>query len=66
MIKFALTEDQSQKIKEWENNHNCPIEYSGAIGGKIKYTFIPTSLGNIEKVGCSCGQSIDVTEYELW
>jgi hypothetical protein len=63
---FKLTEDQQEETKEWMNSHDCTIDYEGAIGGKITYNFTPTGLGVIERVSCSCGSVLDLTEYDKW
>ena len=57
---FKLTEDQQEETKEWMHGHDCPIDYEGAIGGKITYNFTPTGLGVIERVSCSCGSVLDL------
>lgn len=66
MITFTLSAPCHQRIEEWENDHNCPISYEGAIGGKITYCFTPTSIGTATKALCACGSKIDVTFYEEW
>jgi hypothetical protein len=63
---FKLTEDQQEEAKKWINGHGCPIDYEGAIGGKITYNFTPTGIGVIERVTCSCGSVLDLTEYDKW
>lgn len=66
--KFELSDDQYNKIVEWNKNHKCTLhpkygmeKYCGPIGGAISVTFIPTSIGTIVKVKCACGDSLDVT-----
>ncbi len=63
---FNLTIEQFNTIETWADNHDCPITYEGACGGKITYQFTPTSLGTVEKAVCSCGNVCDVTEYDEW
>jgi len=65
-MKFELEPEQAKKISDWAYNHNCPITYEGASGGKITYQFTPTSLGQVEKGVCSCGAECDVTDYDEW
>jgi len=40
--------------------------YSGAIGGAYTYEFTNTSLGQVIQVRCSCGEKIDVSDYDNW
>jgi hypothetical protein len=63
---FALTADQQEETKKWMTGHDCPIDYEGAIGGKFTYLFTPTGIGVIERVSCSCGSVLDLTEYDKW
>jgi len=63
---FGFTEDEEKRIKMWERNHNCTIEYEDAIGCKYTYCFTPTGLGMIKVVKCGCGAEYDVTEYDEW
>ena len=63
---FDLTPEQIKTIDAWAYDHDCPITYEGASGGKITYQFTPTSLGTVEKAVCTCGEECDVTEYDEW
>lgn len=67
--KFELSDDQYNKIVEWDKTHKCTLrpnygikKYCGPIGGAISITFIPTSIGMIVKVKCACGDSFNVSE----
>ena len=76
MIKFELTKEQSNLVKQWQASHDCKLRtdeygikneiYVGPIGGSTEYIFIPTSIGNICKVRCTCGAELDLTDYEDW
>lgn len=64
---FELDEEQQEKFKEWNMSHHCELkEYSGAIGGRLTFSFTPTSLGLITKVSCGCGEEINLTDFEEW
>lgn len=71
-IKFEFTEEQSKRIKVWDDLHECSLKDSEGnrrfttSGGRLKYTFIPTGLGEVQKIKCSCGSELDVSEYEKW
>lgn len=67
---FTTDIDQDVLILKWNNEHECKYrqedgnKYVGAIGGSLTYCFTPTGLGTIIKVKCSCGDEIDVTNYD--
>jgi len=67
-MEFHIVDEELQKLTEWAEKHNkeCPVKNSGTIGGRITYTFTPTSLGMIVKVKCACGENTDLTNYEDW
>jgi len=67
MISFDLSDDQIKKLRQWDDQHRCGYKQnSGAIVGRLTYCFSPTGLGDICIVKCSCGEEIDLTEYEKW
>lgn len=66
MVKFELTDEQHSTAMKWGYDHECPISYEGAIGGKLTFTFTDTSLGTVEKVVCSCGEEHNLTDFDLW
>lgn len=55
---FPVTKEESEAIAKWTNSHDEQVhnnKLSGAIGGRYKYTFIPTSIGTYASVFCTCG-----------
>ena len=58
-IGFPITKEENEKIREWQQKHieakHNGDSYAGAIGGRFTYEFIPTSIGTIGTVKCSCG-----------
>lgn len=67
MIRFNLDINELSKLEQWDNDHKCELkEYSGAIGGRLTFSFTPTGLGVVTKVKCGCGEEIDLTEYNDW
>lgn len=63
---FDITEEEEKSINEWIHNHmkekhsaalEDPACGAGAIGGRFKYEFLPTSIGTIGTIKCSCGDS---------
>lgn len=68
-MEFKIPEDKQDEVNKWRREHRCEYKdpmKQGAIGGRITYCFTPTGLGEICKVQCACGCSIDITEYESW
>ncbi|GAB6461275.1 hypothetical protein bcgnr5390_61200 [Bacillus luti] len=57
---FVVTEEQRNHIQEWDK---CTGKYAGAIGGRLSYTFTPTSIGEILTVSCSrCKEELSFTD----
>ena len=63
-IGFPVTEEEDKAIRKWQETHLREKHpealedpsYFGAIGGNWTYKFIPTSIGTIGEVKCSCGE----------
>jgi len=70
-IKFALTDEQTKKVTDWKMEHDKTCKHAdplnqGAIGGRFTYCFTGTSVGVVAKVKCSCGETLDVSDYGEW
>lgn len=62
---FPISEEEQKSIREWmdkhdEEVHNCrtlkdKLRRGGCVGGTYKYEFVPTSIGTVGTVKCSCG-----------
>ena|ERR1700690_4488086 len=71
---FGHYKEQNLIIQKWIEEHDKAKHinseqthrYSGAIGGAYTYEFTPTSLGTVARVRCSCGEVIDVSDYDQW
>lgn len=69
---FPITEEEKKKIEEWKNKHeqeNHGLKtlkeknsFGGAIGGTYTYEFIPTSIGVIGIIKCSCGEEFTFSD----
>ena len=62
---FELNDIEAAHANEWIEQHrkDAPISYTGAIGGRFVYEFIPTSINVVKLVRCSiCGASEHLTE----
>lgn len=58
--------ENNKKYEEWRKIHKCQFINPNsvcAIGGRLTFSFTPTSLGCISKVKCVCGEEIDTTNY---
>lgn len=57
---FVVTPEENEEIKTWIEKHinekHNGDHYAGAIGGRFSYRFIPTSIGEIGEIVCSCGE----------
>ena len=45
---FAISEEEEKKIAEWIET--LPKANTGAIGGRFRYSFFPTSIGTVGEV----------------
>lgn len=63
---FSISKEEQEKIREWQLKHDAEkhglntieqrLRAGGCIGGRLTYHFIPTSIGTIGEVECSCGE----------
>ena len=57
---FIITNKECKEIDKWISNHikqkHHGNSYAGAIGGRFTYQFIPTSIGTVGEIICSCGE----------
>lgn len=71
---FFISTEQKEKAYQWQKEHDQAkhipegktYRYSGAIGGAYTYCITPTSIGDVLKIKCSCGDILDVSEYDQW
>lgn len=71
---FPISAEENEKIEAWKKQHLSEahgsktsverLAFGGAIGGTFKYEFVPTSLGVIGSVKCSCGAEFTFQEIE--
>ena len=70
MIAFEVTEKDTIEIEVWLEEHDkeCPFKErssQGAAGGRLTYSFTPSGIGLMKKVGCACGEATNVGLDEL-
>jgi hypothetical protein len=64
-MNFKLTEEQVIKIEDWKKT--LPVAATGAIGGRIEYSFVMTHIGVVAKVRDLVSQKeLDITDYTTW
>ena len=69
---FSITKQELEQINEWKRQHEeeahnivtpeDKLKAHGAIGGRYSYVFIPTSIGTIGIIKCSCGAEFTFQE----
>lgn len=56
--EFGFSEEEMAEVDKWTNEHYETTKHrGGAAGGNFSYIIIPTGLGIIKEVKCSCGAS---------
>jgi hypothetical protein len=68
-MTFKLYGKELETYRQWYKLHKCEFTKpgsTGAIGGRLTYSFTPTSLGSAVTIKCACGEKINVTDYENW
>lgn len=71
---YGLFKEQRDAIDRWIIEHDASRHvqpgrrqrYTGASGGAYTYEFTSTTLGVSTTVRCSCGDRIDVSNYDEW
>ena len=71
---FPVTNKQAAQahacIEKHDKEKHIPkgktFRYSGAIGGVYTWEFTSTTIGMGVGVKCSCGEEINVTDYDSW
>ena len=65
---FVVTPEEQEMINDWIDKHikdaHNGNRYAGAIGGMFTYRFVPTSIGDIGEIICSCGEKFCFRELE--
>ena len=68
---FGISKEEDAAISKWIEEHEkekhgvgtkVKYRYSGAIGGAYTYSFLPTSIGMIGTIKCSCGAEFNFRE----
>ena len=69
---FPISKQEEDKINKWIENHEAEVHHchsiddrlkrGGCSGGTYTYEFIPTSIGTIGTIKCSCGAEFTFQE----
>lgn len=58
IVNFGFSEGELKEAETWaEEHYKTSGHRGGAAGGNFSYIIIPTGLGIIKEVKCSCGAS---------
>jgi len=72
---YFLMPDDVERFQEWDNEHSKTCKFApteenpfagGAIGGRLTFSFTPTSIGTFANVTCACGEKIELTDCSDW
>ena len=65
---FPISDEEKKKIEEWKDRHDeevhnahsliDKVKLGGCCGGRYTYEFIPTGIGTIGTIKCSCGAEL--------
>lgn len=62
--EFGFSEEEMAEAGKWTEQHYKETKHrGGAAGGNFSYIIIPTGLGIIKEVKCSCGARINSNLY---
>lgn len=65
--RAAVLQVEKAKLKGWGFPYPRPLPYHGAIGGGLKFTFVPNGIGVYCKVTeAITDESIDLSDYGDW
>lgn len=64
---FPIYEREQKAINTWIEKHDAEVHHAkslkerlrleGVSGGRHKYIFVPTAIGTVGKIQCSCGET---------
>ena len=70
---FSISKEEEEKIKEWQLKHDAEkhglktmeqrLRAGGCCGGRYTYQFVPTSIGVIGEIICSCGEKFTFQNF---
>ena len=61
VFRFEIGGDDLVKLKKFRRRHEAC--FCGSAGDKYVYEFIPTGLGTVITVTCSCGKKLGLGDF---
>jgi hypothetical protein len=63
-ISFSLTEKESMAVRKFKKKHKkCLDVFHDLSGAQFTYSFMPTGLGTVISVECSCGERLSMGDF---
>lgn len=69
---FPISEEEQNAINKWCEQHENEkhgvntkekrMRFQGCCGGRYTYEFVPTSIGTVGKIKCSCGETFTFSD----
>lgn len=60
-IEFEISGEQLKNVKRFRKQHKKCV--MGTFADRFEYTFMPTSLGLVASIKCSCGRSMPLGDF---
>ena len=70
---FPISKEEEEKIKEWQLKHDAEkhglktmeqrLRAGGCSGGRYTYQFVPTGIGTVGEIICSCGEKFTFQDF---
>lgn len=71
-LGFPISKEEKATIEAWKKKHDEEahgfttfeqrLKTEGVSGGRYTYIFIPTAIGTIGRIRCSCGAEFEFTD----
>ena len=66
-MEYETSEEIAKEYNQWIEGLKMNNTYAGAIGGRLAFSFIPTSIGLVCKVKDAISNTeFDLTDYGSW
>lgn len=69
-LRMGFTKEDEEKVDQWWSDHTADERqklkeqgrYLGKAAHRVTYKIIPTEIGTVKEVACSCGETLDLTD----
>jgi hypothetical protein len=77
-LTFTVHETEMATLLAWKAEHEKTCKYLGPSkanpahmywftpSSPVTYSFTSTGIGDVVEIKCLCGETKDITDYELW